>query len=153
MKILLIHQAFAALDEPGGTRHHELARFFAERGHEVVVITSPINYMTGAAQSLEKTERMKIGAGEVVIRRVPVYGAFHRSFFHRTLSFISFMFTSLWYALRVKDVSVVWGTSPPIFQVITAWLVAKLKRSPLLLEVRDLWPAFAIQVGVLKIPS
>ncbi|MFN3309651.1 MAG: glycosyltransferase family 4 protein [Anaerolineales bacterium] len=152
MKILLIHQAFAALDEPGGTRHHELARFFAERGHEVVVITSPINYMTGAEQSLEKAERMKIGAGEVVIRRVPVYGAFHRSFVHRTLSFISFMFTSLWYALRVKDVSVVWGTSPPIFQVITAWLVAKLKRSPLLLEVRDLWPAFAIQVGVLKNP-
>lgn len=153
MKILLIHQAFAALDEPGGTRHHELAHFFARRGHQVVVITSPINYMTGAEQSGEKTERMQIGAGEVVILRAPVYRAFHRSFVHRTLSFISFMFTSLWYALRTKGVSVVWGTSPPIFQVITAWLVAKLKRKPLLFEVRDLWPAFAVQVGVLKNPA
>ncbi|MCX8062387.1 MAG: glycosyltransferase family 4 protein [Anaerolineales bacterium] len=152
MKILLIHQAFAALDEPGGTRHHELARFFAECGHQVVVITSPINYMTGAEQSNEKIEQVKIGSGEVVILRVPVYRAFHRSFVHRTLSFISFMFTSLWYALGVKGVSVVWGTSPPIFQVITAWLVAKLNRRPLLFEVRDLWPAFAIQVGVLKNP-
>jgi glycosyltransferase involved in cell wall biosynthesis len=150
MKLLLIHQAFAALDEPGGTRHHELARFFAERGHQVVVITSPINYMTGAKQSGEKVEHIKMGAGEVLIYRAPVYGAFHRSFFHRTLSFISFMISSLWYALRVKDVEVVWATSPPIFQGITAWLVAKLRRKPILFEVRDLWPAFAVQVGVLK---
>lgn len=150
MKILLIHQAFAALDEPGGTRHHELARFFAGRGHQVVVITSPINYMTGAEQSVEKIEQMKLGEGEVIILRVPVYRAFHRSFVHRTLSFISFMLSSLWYALTLQAPDVIWGTSPPIFQVITAWLVAKLKRKPLLFEVRDLWPAFAVQVGVLR---
>ena len=35
MHILLIHQAFAALDEPGGTRHHELALYLAARGHRV----------------------------------------------------------------------------------------------------------------------
>ncbi|RCK75549.1 MAG: Glycosyltransferase [Anaerolineae bacterium] len=150
MKILLIHQAFAALNEPGGTRHHELARFFAEQGHQVMVITSPINYMTGAEQSVEKVEQMKLGEGEVMILRVPVYRAFHRSFIHRTLSFMSFMVTSLWYAFKLPSPDVVWGTSPPIFQVITAWLVAKLKRKPLLFEVRDLWPAFAVQVGVLR---
>jgi glycosyltransferase involved in cell wall biosynthesis len=44
----------------------------------------------------------------------------------------------------------VWGTSPPIFQGITAWLLARLKRVPFLFEVRDLWPAFAIAVGVLR---
>ncbi len=150
MKILLIHQAFAALDEPGGTRHHELARYFAAQGNEIVVITSPINYMTGAEQSAKRVEEMKIGKGEVVIYRVPVYRAFHRSFVHRTLSFISFMFTSIRQALKVKDVSVIWGTSPPIFQVVSAWLVAKINRKPLLFEVRDLWPAFAVQVGVLR---
>jgi hypothetical protein len=49
MHILLIHQAFASLDEPGGTRHHELARFLAGRGHKVTIITSPVSYLTGAA--------------------------------------------------------------------------------------------------------
>jgi glycosyltransferase involved in cell wall biosynthesis len=43
----------------------------------------------------------------------------------------------------------VWGTSPPIFQGFTAWLLARLKRVPFLFEVRDLWPEFAIAVGVL----
>jgi glycosyltransferase involved in cell wall biosynthesis len=62
------------------------------------------------------------------------------------------MVSSFFAALSVADVDLVWGTSPPIFQGITAWMTARLKRVPFLFEVRDLWPAFAIQVGVLKQP-
>jgi glycosyltransferase involved in cell wall biosynthesis len=54
--------------------------------------------------------------------------------------------------LKVKGVDLVWGTSPPIFQGITAWAVARIHRVPFLFEVRDLWPAFAVAVGVLKNP-
>jgi glycosyltransferase involved in cell wall biosynthesis len=50
----------------------------------------------------------------------------------------------------VRRVDLVWGTTPPIFQGPTAWLLARLKGVPFLLEVRDLWPAFAVAVGVLK---
>ena len=46
----------------------------------------------------------------------------------------------------------IWGTSPPIFQGFTAWLLARLKHATFLFEVRDLWPDFAIAVGVLKNP-
>jgi glycosyltransferase involved in cell wall biosynthesis len=49
-------------------------------------------------------------------------------------------------------VDLLWGTSPPIFQGVTAWLLARLKGIPFLFEVRDLWPAFAIAVGVLHSP-
>ena len=48
MHILIIHQAFASLDEPGGTRHHEFARLLTARGHKVTVIASPVSYITGA---------------------------------------------------------------------------------------------------------
>jgi glycosyltransferase involved in cell wall biosynthesis len=54
--------------------------------------------------------------------------------------------------LRVKGVDLFWGTSPPIFQCLTAWALARLKRTPFLFEVRDLWPAFAIAVGILRQP-
>lgn len=43
MHILLIHQAFATLDEAGGTRHAELAQYLAEQGHRVTVIASPVS--------------------------------------------------------------------------------------------------------------
>jgi glycosyltransferase involved in cell wall biosynthesis len=44
------------------------------------------------------------------------------------------------------------GTTPPIFQAVSAWVVAVLRRKPFLLEVRDLWPEFGISMGVLKNP-
>jgi glycosyltransferase involved in cell wall biosynthesis len=62
------------------------------------------------------------------------------------------MVSSLFQGLAQPEVDLVWGTSPPLPQVLTAWLVARLKRAKFLFEVRDLWPAFAIQLGVLRNP-
>lgn len=151
MHILLIHQAFAALNEPGGTRHHEIARYLVKNGHTVTIITSPISYLTGNSghNSNGWASREEPEPG-ITILRAYTYPALHRSFFHRILSFFSFMFSSFFIGLGVKNVSVLWGTSPPIFQGWTAWLLSRLKGVPFLFEVRDLWPAFAIAVGVLK---
>ena len=148
MHILLIHQAFAALDEPGGTRHHELARYLISQGHQVTIIASPISYLTGTDQG--KTIGKQMDDQGVVIIRSYTLPVLHRSFFWRVLSFLSFMISSFFNGLLVKKVDLVWGTTPPIFQAPTAWLLARIKGVPFLLEVRDLWPAFAIAVGVLK---
>jgi glycosyltransferase involved in cell wall biosynthesis len=149
MHILLIHQAFAALDEPGGTRHHEFALHLAEAGHRVTVIASPVSYLTGKNDPAKKQTSAD---GRVTILRAYTYSALHKSFVHRVLAFLSFMWSSFWIGLRVRDVDLVWGTSPPIFQGITAWLLARLKRASFLFEIRDLWPAFAVAVGVLTNP-
>ncbi len=153
MHILLVHQAFAALDEPGGTRHHELARGLTELGHRVTIITSPVSYLTGTASGDRISWVTRQVDGEVTILRTYTYPALHRSFVHRVFSFLSFMVSSFWVGLGIRDVNLVWGTSPPIFQGATAWALARLKRVPFLFEVRDLWPAFAIGVGVLRNPA
>ena len=148
MHILLIHQAFAALDEPGGTRHHELARYLTQKGHKVTIIASPVSYLTGNGQ--QKRVRKQVDDLGVTIIRSYTLPALHRSFVWRILSFLSFMVSSFVNGLFVRKVDLVWGTTPPIFQGPTAWLLARLKGVPFLLEVRDLWPAFAVAVGVLK---
>ncbi len=150
MHILLIHQAFAAIDEPGGTRHHELARYFVAQGHRVTIIASPVSYLTGKARHarIPWVERQEDG-DRITILRTYTYPALHKSFVHRVISFLSFMVSSFFVGMGVKDVDIVWGTSPPIFQGATAWLISRLKRVPFLFEVRDLWPAFAVAVGVL----
>jgi glycosyltransferase involved in cell wall biosynthesis len=155
MHILLIHQAFAALDEPGGTRHHELARFLVSKGHQVTVIASPVSYLTGKNSPPIFIENGggKGGGGGITILRAYTYRALHKSFVHRVFAFVSFMVSSFFIGLGVKNVDVVWGTSPPIFQGVTAWLLARLKGAKFLFEVRDLWPDFAIAVGVLKSPT
>jgi glycosyltransferase involved in cell wall biosynthesis len=97
-------------------------------------------------------EEDKGGEGGIEILRASVYSAHHKSFVHRVFAFISFMGSSFWLGLGVRDVDVVWGTSPPIFQGVTAWALARLKGAKFLFEVRDLWPQFAVAVGVLTNP-
>lgn len=157
MHILLIHQAFAALDDPGGTRHHELALHLAQRGHRVTVIASRVSYLTGAASAptplrLPPFSEKEGGGGGIRILRARTYPALHKSFVHRLFAFFSFMASSFFLGLGVRGVDLVWGTSPPIFQGVTAWLLARLKGVPFLFEVRDLWPQFAVAVGVLRNP-
>jgi glycosyltransferase involved in cell wall biosynthesis len=152
MHILLIHQAFASLDEAGGTRHHELARYLVECGHRVTIVCSQVSYLTGKARPRPGWVEKQDAAPGITILRTYTYPALHRSFFHRVLSFLSFMVSSFLVGLGVRGVDLVWGTSPPIFQGFTAWLLARLKGAPFLFEVRDLWPAFAIAIGVLRNP-
>jgi glycosyltransferase involved in cell wall biosynthesis len=151
MHILIVHQAFASLDEPGGTRHYEFARYLAGKGHRVTIIASPVSYITGSrsvppAPNGESPGRLS----GVVIRRALVYAGHHKSFIHRMLAFFSFMLSSFFIGLQLGKVDLVWGTSPPIFQGVTAWALARLKRARFLFEVRDLWPEFAVAVGVLR---
>ena len=39
--------AFVSPDEPGHTRHFEMAQYLRERGHELVIVASDLNYQTG----------------------------------------------------------------------------------------------------------
>jgi glycosyltransferase involved in cell wall biosynthesis len=148
----LIHQAFAAINEPGGTRHHEFARQLVRRGHRVTIIASQVSYLTGQTVADGGWLAHEVDEVGVEILRCRSYSGWHRSFLHRMLSFLSFMVVSFWAGLRVTEVDLVWGTTPPIFQAVTARWIAGLKRKPFLLEVRDLWPSFAVAVGVLTNP-
>jgi glycosyltransferase involved in cell wall biosynthesis len=110
------------------------------------VIASPVSYLTGKT----KSEGDANSVSGVTILRAATYTGLHRSFVHRLFSFLSFTVSSFFIGLRVKDVDIVYGTTPPIFQAVTAWALARLKHVPFVLEVRDLWPAFAEEVSVLR---
>lgn len=139
------------LDEAGGTRHIEMARQLASHGHRVTIITGTTSYLTGVKRksSLNWKQVTQPEAGITVIHTWS-YAALHKGYLHRLISFFSFMFSSFLAGLQVIHVDVIWGTSPPIFQAFSAWLLSFLKRCPFLFEVRDLWPDFAIAMGVLQ---
>lgn len=147
--ILLIHQAFVALDEAGGTRHYEFARYLAQEGHRVTVIASRVSYLTGGQSAAHLQSETFPSGGLLSIIRVATISGLHRSFVHRLINFFSFTLSAFFAGLRVRRVDVVWGTTPPIFQAVSAWALVRLKRARFVLEVRDLWPAFAVAVGVL----
>jgi glycosyltransferase involved in cell wall biosynthesis len=152
MRILLLNQAFVSPDEPGHTRHFEMAKYLQKRGHDLVIVASDLNYQTGRRTAIRRGIFGEQVIEGVRILRAYIYPALHRSYFWRIISFISFMVSSVWTALHAREVDLVMGTSPPIFQALSAWFVAWIRRKPFLFEVRDLWPEFGVGMGVLKNP-
>lgn len=152
VKVLLIHQAFATPQQGGGTRHYELAQHLLSQQHSFAVVTSNVGYLTGARLSAHSGLVTEEHVDGIRILRAYTYPSLHRSFVWRVFAFFSFMFTAVIAGLRAGSVDVVMGTTPPIFQSVSAWVVAFLRGRPFLLEVRDLWPEFAVSMGVLRNP-
>lgn len=150
MHILLIHQAFATVENAGGTRHYELARRLVNDGHEFTIVGGDRSYLTGrrvdGCRGMTCDQRVE----GIRVLRAYTLPTYHRSFFWRVVSFLSFTITSVYAALRAGKVDLVFGTSPPIFQAVSAWLIAWFRRRPFLLEIRDLWPDFAVEMRVLQ---
>ncbi len=152
MKILLVNQAFVSFDEPGFTRHFEMAKYLRERGHEMVIVASDVNYQTGRRIVEHRGFIVEQEIEGVRVLRGSMLPSLHRNYFWRIVSFMGFMVSAVIASLRVRDADFVIGTSPPIFQAFAAWVAAFLLRKPFLFEVRDLWPQFAIDMQVIKNP-
>lgn len=152
MRILLLHQYFLEEDDPGGSRWNEITKVWDDAGHEVTVLAGMIHY-AGFEKRLEYKGKyfVKKQQGNVLVVRSHVSESYNSNFLGRLWAYFSFMFSSLWSGLfKVNgkfDVIVV--TSPPLFVGISGYLISRIKRIPMVFEVRDLWPESAIDTGVL----
>jgi len=146
MHVLLIHQIFAGPDDPGGTRHYEIGRYLVEHGHRVTVIASAVKYLTGEMAG-PATEDPPAG---MRIVRLAGRQDLHRSYLARARAYFDFAARAFRAAMSVPDVDVVWGTSPPLVQLVPAWLASRRCLGGFLLEERDLWPEFAVEMGVVR---
>jgi glycosyltransferase involved in cell wall biosynthesis len=153
MHILLIHQYFLEDDAGGGSRWNEMARIWVRDGHSVTVIAGDAHYMSGKSGS-NAGGRFWVYDNKDGVRviRCKVSGRYHRGFPGRLWCYISFALMALYAGMRFAnsrfDCTIV--TSPPLLVGIPGVLLSKWKRVPLVLEIRDLWPESAIEMGVLK---
>lgn len=151
MKILLLHQYFIEKDDAGGSRWNEMARMWAEQGHEITVVAGMMH-----ANAFEKRPEykgkyfVKNDQDLVEVWRCHVSESYNSGFIGRLWGYFSFVFSSIWCLFfKVKgkhDVIVM--TSPPLFISISAMLYSWIRRTPMVFEVRDLWPESAIDTGV-----
>jgi colanic acid biosynthesis glycosyl transferase WcaI len=156
MKILFITQYFAPETEIGGIRILEIASRLREMGHEITVLTGLPNYPNG---KLFDGYRRKAWRGTwteningLQVTRVALFPSHDKKSIPRLLNYFSFLFFSSLRSLFMKRPDIVVCTSPPLTIGLTAWFAANRFRVPFLLEIRDLWPEAAIELGYLKNP-
>ena len=148
MRILIVHQNFVDHKHPGGTRHLDIGKCLVNAGHDVTIVASNVDYLTGRQIPHQANESYE----GVRIDRAYALPTVQRGILWRLISYLTFIPSSAWTAWRVGRIDVVLGTTPPIFQLPMTWLIARARRVPFVLEVLDLWPDFAIGMGVLKNP-
>ncbi len=151
MRVLYIHQYFIGPNGAGGTRSLSLSRMFREAGHQVTILSGATNTMTGQAHSASGRRLFfrEDYEGIEVLRLGLILPGYHL-FAVRAATFLAFAVFSNLMSLRMPRPDVVFATSTPITVAIPALLLRRLRGVPFVFEVRDLWPDFPIQYGLLR---
>lgn len=153
MNILLIHQYYLEDNEHGGSRWNEIAKNWTDNGHQITVISGMV-HANGSEKRAQYKGKYFVNKrnGNINIWRTHVSESYNKHFIGRLWGYFSFMLSSLWAGLffTKEKYDFVLVTSPPLFVGISGILISKIKRVPLVFEVRDLWPESAIDTGVLK---
>jgi glycosyltransferase involved in cell wall biosynthesis len=156
MKILVVHQYYLLPGASGGSRFNEMARLWAEAGHDVTVIAGTVNYLTGKTPELYRGRWIvQEQDGAVKVLRCHVADSYNKGYKGRTWAFVSFMLSAASAVFRIERPDVVIATSPPLTVAPVGWAAAHKFRRPVpwIFEVRDLWPESAITTGVLRANS
>ncbi|HEX7167615.1 MAG TPA: glycosyltransferase family 4 protein [Acidimicrobiales bacterium] len=154
MRILVVSHYFPPEIGAPQARLSELSRYWAEAGHEVTVLTGLPNHPTGV---VAPEYRRRMTCEEHVdgyrVLRTWLYATPNEGVVKKTLGHLSFMLTSVALGLRrtgPQDVVVV--SSPTFFSIFSAWFIARVRRARFVVEIRDLWPAIFVELGVLTNP-
>lgn len=153
MKIAVVHQYYLMHGQSGGSRFNEMARLWAEQGHDVSIIAGTVDYGTGGSPERYRGKWItKEVDGLVTVYRCHVPDTYSKSYAGRMWAFLGFTFSASTAALQLVRPDVVIATSPPLIAVIPGWVAARLRLKPALwvFEIRDLWPESAVTTGVLS---
>lgn len=144
MRIIYLHQYFTTPDRVGGIRSYEMARRLVKMGHEVHLLTSSNEERDTPGWFERDIEGIRVHS-------LPIPYSNRQSNTERIRTFFDFAFGAAARA-RKLNADVVFATSTPLTIAIPGILAAKLKRVPLVFEVRDLWPEAPIAMGALNNP-
>jgi glycosyltransferase involved in cell wall biosynthesis len=150
-RILIVTHYFPPEAGAPQARLSALAAAWAAAGDEVTVLTGMPNHPTGLLPpDYRRAIRRREQRDGYRVVRTWLYATPNEGVARKTLSHLSFMVSSVLLGGRASgQADVVVVSSPTLFSIGSAWLLARLKRARLIVEVRDLWPAIFVELGVL----
>jgi len=151
MKLLLLFHHYRTGAERGGHRSSMIARCLKSAGYSVTAIVPGIDSLSGKAHSSmgDSWKSISYDQGVKVVR---VRGTKNNrsSVFARIMYYVTSSIMQFFTALRERDVCLVMCTSMPLTSLIFSYLIAKIRRVPFIIDVRDLNIDAAIESGYLQ---
>lgn len=151
MRILFFSHYFPPEGNAPASRTYENCKRWVAEGHEVTVITCAPNVPNGIVyEGYRNNIYQKEMVSGVEVLRVWTYIAANKGALRRIMNYVTYLFSSFFLALFLKRPHVIIATSPQFFCGWAGLLVAKLRRIPFILEIRDIWPESIQAVGAMK---
>lgn len=145
MKIIYLHQYFTTPNMSGGTRSYEMAKRLAASGHEVHMITSWTHEIDCRDWFYENIDGIHV-------HWYPNTYNNKMSFKQRLVAFLKFAIAATKKTYSYADANVIFATSTPLTIAIPGIIASKLRKIPMVFEVRDLWPEVPIAMNILNKP-
>jgi len=140
MKILFLTDNFPPEVNAPATRTYEHCREWVKQGVEVTVITCAPNFPQGKVyEGYRNRPFQKEEMDGITVIRVWSFVYKNEGALLRVLDFISYACSGFIAGLFV-NCDVIVATSPQLFTAISGRLLARVRRKPWVMEVRDLWP-------------
>ncbi|MEE9162853.1 MAG: glycosyltransferase family 4 protein [Candidatus Neomarinimicrobiota bacterium] len=152
MRLLVFEQRYTSPGDPGIARFSILGKFWIRAGHQVSIVTGMVNYISGLKDRAYRGRllvRERAADGYTVLRAFDA-GLGYRRFAGRLLSYVTFLVFAFIAALKSPKPHIIVVSSPPLFIGIVAQAVSLLRRVPLVLDIRDPWPAAAVELGFVR---
>ncbi len=148
-RVVMITQIFPPEMGALANRMYPMARALHRAGQQVSVATGMPSYPAGRVFPEYRGRRFlrEERDGIVVVRTTYRTVARNVGSASQLLSYLSFLPAALHSALRAGPTDIVFVTSPPLFPVLPAMIVAAVRRAALIVDLRDLWPDEIVAVG------
>ncbi len=155
MRIAVYSHYFTPEISPAGARIHDMAGEWLREGHSVDVITCFPNHPQGKIYpGYRRTWYQDDDVSGIRVRRHFTYMTRNEGILKRTLGHLSFFAsTAPPFGRRMDSPDVVVGTSPTLFAATAAAWSGRTRKIPFVMEVRDLWPAILVDLGVVRNPA
>ncbi|HEX6803135.1 MAG TPA: glycosyltransferase family 4 protein [Terriglobales bacterium] len=135
-------------------RVSELSRHWVGAGHEVTALTGFPNHPDGVLRPEYRRHFRRLVFRESIdgidVVRTWLLPFPNRKSYERILNYSSFCASASITGSFLERADVVIATSPQLLVGLAGWWIARIKRVPFVLEVRDLWPESLGAVGVGK---
>ena len=156
LRIAVVCPHFAPDSAPTGVVMTRVVRELAELGHEVHVVTSLPWYAKHRVepewQHVRWRTRTTIEPWGSVTRLDPFAGDDKKNLLRRAIGFLGFSVTAAVAGVRVargRRLDAVFVMSPPLTLGVTGWVIARLRRAPLFVNVQDVFPDAAVESGAI----
>jgi glycosyltransferase involved in cell wall biosynthesis len=152
MKIAYYSHYFVPEIGAPSARILDFSRQWLGAGHQVSVVTCFPNHPVGRLYpGYSKGLYFRENIDGIDVHRHWTYITPNRGFLKKTVGHASFFPSAVLFSnRRVPVPEVVIGTSPTFFAAMAAAAMARRNRIPFVMEVRDLWPAIFVDLGVLR---